>query len=95
MCSNWTINGHRCQSGADLIEAIGIDAARKVNSFYASVGETLWTDGKDGRREFICTDETVAKSCLCHVDRDKMAEIFGGEWTYDCHEDAFSNRAPA
>ena len=90
MCSNWLINGKFCSGGDDLIEAIGIDAARRVNGYYEMVGETGWQSGPNGERiEHVITDAHVAEGCLCHVNLDRMKELTGVEWEYDCDEDAF------
>ena len=83
MCTTWLINGKYCENGRDLIDAVGIESARRVNTSYDSIGAMLWTT-RDGKRvDFPCTHETVAESCLCHVDSGLMATLTGGAWGYD------------
>lgn len=76
MCSNWLVDGRRCDHGQDLIDALGEDKARIVNTMYEIVSENI-------------TDANVAEACLCHVDPDLMQKITGRVWEYDCDEDAF------
>lgn len=37
MCSAYVINGTRCETGFDLIAAIGVEAARRVNPPFGEV----------------------------------------------------------
>ena len=94
MCNDWKIDGKYCMTGAELVAAIGSDAARRVNTLYKSVGETFWRPGPNGERnEYICTDATVEESCLCHVEPKLMAEVLGGTWDYSPDEDVFLRAA--
>lgn len=90
MCSTWLINGRYCETGADLIEAIGIENAKRVNEMYDSVGEMAWKVGPNGERvEYTLTDDHVAEGCLCPVSPVRMKELTGQTWEYDLSHDAF------
>lgn len=90
MCSNWIIDGRFCQSGADLIEAIGAEAARRVNKMYDEVGRPGHWKMEHGRRvEIELTDVDVARSCLCWVDVASMRSVTGLTYEYSTDEDAF------
>lgn len=86
MCNHWEINGIRCETGAELVAAIGADKAHAVNGLYEYIGRTF--HNSNGTK-YPLTEERVAATCLCHVDPEKMAAEFGGSWGYDPEIDAF------
>lgn len=76
MCDAYVINGKRCETGADLIAALGRDGAEKVNP----PGD--WEDG--------WTEDVWRSTCLCRVDEDDLASLLGVEYAYDPGVDAYS-----
>ena len=93
MCSAWLINGRYCKSGQDLIDALGIESAKRVNEGYEDVGEIGWEVGPNGERiEYVITEGHVKACCLCSVSVSKMDELTGKTWEYDIAEDAFVSR---
>ncbi len=74
MCSSYIINGERVETGRDLVAAIGIKAARRVNANFSpdKISEPDWLN-----------------CCLCHVNRAVLWQITGKEYKYDADQDAF------
>lgn len=62
MCSSYIIDGNRCETGRDLVLAIGRTNAALVNTNVLP--------------DQITEDEWLA-CCLCHVDRNRLQELTG------------------
>lgn len=96
MCSVWMVNGIRCESGDDLVRAVGAKAAMEVNRYYDLVGMTGWSISPSGERiEHTITDSHVLEGCLCHIDHAKIKELTGADWEYDADDDAFVASPPS
>lgn len=80
MCSTYLIGGKHCETGADLIAAFGEDCARWLNRLY------------DNEAKIPADD--VAKSCLCHLDRERLEKMTGKQWVYCGENDAYLPTPP-
>ncbi|MVA97956.1 hypothetical protein GN330_11940 [Nitratireductor sp. CAU 1489] len=84
MCSVFLIDGKYCETGADLIAAFGEETARWLNRLYEHEGETFRRRNDDGVLEpFSISADDIARTCLCHVDHERLERLIGGPWEYD------------